>query len=167
MTVHDAYEKAREVLAGLGVSRIPISVSKVAKGLGLIVEYTPLDDELSGMAFTKDGQNFILVNSLHHTNRQRFSIAHEIGHHMLHAEQLAAGVHVDKGILRRDAVSSEGTLEVEKEANAFASELLMPSSEISAALGNDFDLDDSDKVEKLARKFQVSMAAMQFRLMRL
>lgn len=166
-TILDAYQKAREILTELEITRIPVSVGKVAKRLGLIIEYTPLDDELSGMAFIKDEQRLIWVNSLHHLNRQRFSIAHEIGHHVLHSDDLRVGVHVDKGILRRDTVSSEGTVDVEMHANAFASELLMPSSEISKALGNDFDLDDSNKVEQLSKKFKVSTAAMQYRLMRL
>jgi len=164
--VMNAYSSAREILDTIGISRMPVSLPKIARNLNINIEYAPLDDELSGMAFVRDGEKHILTNSLHHPNRQRFTIAHEIGHHVLHAKELLAGVHVDKGILRRDTISSEGSDRMEIEANAFASELLMPTAAVSEALGQDFDLDDSKKVEQLAKRFKVSNAAMQHRLMR-
>lgn len=163
----DPHQSARDLLEAAGVTRTPVSLPKIARNRNISIEYAPLDDELSGMAFIKDDEKLILINSLHHPNRQRFTIGHEIGHHVLHTEALLNGVHVDKGILRRDTISSEGSEEIEIQANAFASELLMPSSAISEALGHDFDLDDSKKVEQLAKQFKVSLAAMQYRLMRL
>ena len=38
----------------------------------------------------------IVVNSLHHANRQRFTLAHELGHFELHMTEFGSAVHVDK-----------------------------------------------------------------------
>ena len=57
---------AEELLERLGVRSVPISVERVAKALHAQVRYSPLDNELSGMVFIKDGESIIGVNSLHH-----------------------------------------------------------------------------------------------------
>ena len=78
-------------------------------------------------------------------------------------------VHVDKGIrvLFRNDVSALGTEPMEIEANAFASELLIPGYLLAAALeGGGVDLEDEAAIEGLARRFRVSAAAMRFRLIR-
>ena len=164
--LENAYATARSILAENGLTRVPISLPRLAKKLAISVEYVSLDRELSGMALVDGGVKRVLVNALHAPNRQRFTIAHEIGHHLLHADELEKGVHVDKGILRRDKVSAQGTDRLEVEANAFASELLMPESAIENALGDDFDLDDQTVLEALAKRFKVSVSALQYRLMR-
>ena len=157
---------ARKVLSDAGARRMPTPLTKIARFLNVSIEYTPLDEELSGMAMIKGEQKLVWVNALHHPNRQRFTLAHEFGHHVLHADFLQDAVHVDRGILRRDVLSGEGTDRREIEANAFASELLMPTSELEATLPEHFDLDDPDVVSKLATRFRVSLAAMQYRLIR-
>ena len=67
--------RAKELLEKCGFHKIPIPVERIAKSLGAQVRYSPLDEELSGMVFIKDGIPIIGVNSLHHPNRQRFTIA--------------------------------------------------------------------------------------------
>lgn len=161
-----AHAASRKLLSDAGAKRTPTPLVKVVRFLNISIEYTPLDEELSGMAMIKNDQKLIWINALHHPNRQRFTLAHELGHHVLHADFLQDAVHVDRGILRRDVISSEGTDEREIEANAFASELLMPESELEAALPEHFDLDDPEVVAKLAARFRVSLAAMQYRLIR-
>ena len=163
--ISKARDEAELLLSRLDMKRIPTGLPKVARKLDIIVEYTPLDRELSGMAMIKDEQKLVWINSLHHPNRQRFTLAHEIGHHVLHEDILREGVHVDKGILRRDTVSSAGTEVKEIQANAFASQLLMPKAEITR-LSQDLDLDDEESIKSLAKKFRVSVAAIQYRLVR-
>ena len=58
--------------------------------------------------------------------RRRFSIAHEVGHYLLHAGQVPAGVFCRAADLRPDPESPERLRE--REANRFAAELLMPES---------------------------------------
>jgi Zn-dependent peptidase ImmA (M78 family) len=158
---------AQKVLQDYGVKAAPVPVDRIIKAKGIALEYAPLDDDLSGMAYIKDGVAIIGLNALHHPNRQRFSAAHELAHHELHADILSQAVHVDRGfqVLRRDDVSSLGIDNREIEANAFAAELLMPSEFIAAAVGErGLDIEDEAGVEALAKKFRVSPAAMRFRL---
>lgn len=163
--VTNARNKALELLSNLQIERTPTPLNRIAKQLDIFVEYTPLEDSLSGMAMVKEGRKFAWVNSLHHPNRQRFTLAHEIGHHELHAERLAQGVHVDKNLLRRDALSAQGTAIEEIEANNFASELLMPEPKLQELLAS-INLEDQSKVAELAARLKVSPAALQFRLLR-
>ena len=162
-----AKEAAQRVLRDYGVKTVPVPVDRIIKSKGIALEYAPLEDELSGMAYIKDGVAIIGLNALHHPNRQRFSAAHELGHHELHADILESKVHVDKGflVLLRDDVSSRGVDDREIEANAFASELLMPSEFIRGVLSErGLDIEDDEGVEALAKKFRVSAAAMRYRL---
>ena len=160
----EARNKAREIIRRFGIKSPPVNVERIARSLGVKVEFAPFDDELSGMAFIKDEIPAIGINSLHHPNRQRFTLAHELAHIVLHPTDLKKAVHVDKGSLRRDRVSAAGTDMLEIEANAFAAELLMPEELLSAALDEKLDLEDPQVLETLANKFRVSMTALQHRL---
>ena len=141
-----------------------IPVRALATSAGCLVKLTPLDDDLSGMAFVKDNMRAIVVNSLHHPNRQRFTIAHELGHHLLHMPLLERGVHVDKAIFRRDQHASSGTRPFEIEANQFAAELLMPRKLLRKHVTTDFDLQDDERLSELADLFGVSTAAIGYRI---
>jgi Zn-dependent peptidase ImmA (M78 family) len=151
-----------------GVRAAPVPIDRILRAAGVVVQYGPFDGELSGMAFIKDGKSIIGVNSLHASTRQRFTLAHELGHILLHRPVLeASGVHVDKGSLRRDSLASEGVDDWEIEANNFAAELLMPEPLLAAALdGHNLDFEDEGAVQALARKFKVSTMALQFRVQR-
>src|SRR5450759_2056384 len=87
---------ARELLEAQGIRKAPIPVDKIAKALGVQIRYSPLDEELSGMIYIKDGIPIIGVNALHHPNRQRFTIANELGHLALHREMITSEIDVDK-----------------------------------------------------------------------
>lgn len=159
--------RVRALLQEHEVTAPPVPVERIARGLSVQLRFSPLDNELSGMVFVKDGTPIIGVNAIHHPNRQRFTIAHECGHLILHRDQVSKEVHVDKGfpMLMRDAAAAAGVNEMEIEANLFAAELLMPESLLTEALGNTpFDIDDDATVSALARRFRVSLSAMQFRL---
>lgn len=157
---------ARTLIEQCAITATPVPVERIARRLGVKVKYAPLDGDLSGMAYIADDVSIIGVNSLHPANRQRFTLAHELGHIQLHADLLREGVHLDHGTLRRDWLSSQGTDVREIEANAFASELLMPEPLMLAALdGRLVDLEDDHAIDVLARRFRVSSSAMRFRLM--
>jgi Zn-dependent peptidase ImmA (M78 family) len=157
-------EQARRIVAGYGITQPPVPIDRIAKSRNIVLRYAPFDEELSGMAFIKDSLPVIAVNALHHPHRQRFTIAHELAHHVLHADELARGVHVDKIILRRDQLAATGTDDLEIEANTFASELLIPENMILPIVEQDIHLDDESRLLAIARRFKVSMAALQFRL---
>jgi Zn-dependent peptidase ImmA (M78 family) len=165
-----ARQAARALVRRFRVLTPPVDVEAIVRSLGIHLVHEKLDDELSGMAFVAAHGKYIVVNSSHHINRQRFTIAHECGHHVLHEDYLKQGVHVDKGILKRDPLSSAGVDLKEVAANAFAAELLMPRSLVSVEIPRDFDvLADEDQVElkRIAARFQVSPAALNIRLISL
>jgi Zn-dependent peptidase ImmA (M78 family) len=145
-----------------------VPIERIAKLEGITVEFAPLNQELSGFAAIREGRPIIGVNALHASNRQRFTLAHELGHIILHRSELERAVHVDRGSLRRDGLAAAGVDRKEIEANAFAAELLMPQAMVTEALaGRALDLEDDDAVAeltKLAKRFRVSEAAMRFRL---
>src|SRR5882762_2262073 len=147
--------RAQKLLANLGFREIPVPVDRIARSLGARLRYSPLDEELSGFVFIKDGVPIIGVNSLHHPNRQRFTIAHEIAHLQLHREFITTAVHVDKqfaeSVLKRDTSSSSGTERLEVEANQFAAALLMPAFILDELLeASPIDIEDEDSLEELS-----------------
>jgi Zn-dependent peptidase ImmA (M78 family) len=167
-----ARERARTLLRQAKLTSPPTPIDRLVRTAGALLQYIPLDDELSGMAFEKAGQAVVAVNALHHPNRQRFTIAHELGHIVMHRDHIADQVHVDKefrvrpdAVLRRDVLAATGTDALEIEANAFASELLMPREWLERELSGGWDIDEGEKIEGLARRFKVSVSAMQFRLL--
>ena len=159
--------QVRNLLREHYVSSAPVPVVEIAAALGARVRYTPFDEDLSGMIYMKGSCPIIGVNSLHHPNRQRFTIAHEVAHLKLHRQLIADHVHVDKRfpVLMRDANSATGTQRMEMEANRFAAELLMPSFLLLPMLKtNGFDIDDERPLEQLSRKFRVSKQALDYRI---
>ena len=155
------------ILDKFKIKSLPIPVDEIAVKLGAQLKYEPFDanDDMSGMLF-RDGDLVVLgVNSSHTKNRQRFTIAHEIGHLVLHKGDLF----VDKTVrLNRDVNSSLAIDPREIEANGFAAELLMPeawvTSEAQKYLLKNQKASDVALVEQLAKVFQVSNQAMEIRL---
>jgi Zn-dependent peptidase ImmA (M78 family) len=137
---------------------------------GIIIRKESLEDSVSGMLVIKDNQSVIVVNSNHHTNRQRFTIAHELGHYFLHKN--SANVFFDESLLFfRDERSAQGVKFQEIEANTFAAEFLMPEQAMRERISQE-PLDALDDLEqsalgRLATEFQVSCQALTIRLMRL
>jgi len=143
----------------------PVDVAKLAEQMGIAVHFEPADDELSGFLL-RDVDRFkalIGVNKNHPPSRQRFTIAHELGHLLLHEGE---PLHVDRGmkVNLRDGTSSQGTIIEEKEANLFAAELLMPAHFIRKDLQEKLSLEIEVDIEYLAEKYKVSTQAMTFRL---
>lgn len=162
----DPRTRARQVLQETGFKTAPIPVHKIAKVLGAVLRVSPLDEELSGMIFIKDGVPVIGVNALHHPNRQRFTIAHEVGHLLLHRDLISEQVHVDKEFrgLMRDSKSATGSESIEIEANQFAAELLIPSFLFDPAQLMSSDIDDDTPLDDLAKKFRVSKQMLVYRI---
>jgi Zn-dependent peptidase ImmA (M78 family) len=104
------------------------------------------------------------VNSMHAPTRRRFTVAHELGHLLLHKNE---SLHIDERfpIGFRSAASSQAVDASEIEANQFAAELLMPMSLLTADLAAmPPDIDSEAAVTELAQRYEVSEQAMTIRL---
>lgn len=166
MNTPNPKELAINLLKSHNIRTSPVPVDKIAQAMGVQLKFSPLDDELSGMIFIKDGTPIIGVNALHHSNRQRFTIAHELGHLVMHKDILENEVHVDKQfkILMRDGLAATGTDIIEIQANRFAAELLLPSFLLDTLLSKEFDIDDEGPLDALAKKFKVSKQMLEYRI---
>jgi Zn-dependent peptidase ImmA (M78 family) len=163
----DPSDNAEKLLVEFEVKVLPTPVERIAKQLGAQVRFSPLDQELSGMIFIKNEIPIIGVNSLHHPNRQRFTIAHEIGHLRLHRQEITSAVHVDKEfpVLMRDSKSAQGVDLMEIQANQFAAALLMPKVLLEPLLlDKKVDIDNDEPLEELAKKLRVSKQALEYRI---
>lgn len=161
-----AERKARKLLAEVG-AQVPVDVNAIAGYLGLSVVEEDLEDSVSGMLVLKNGRGVIGVNENHHPNRRRFSVAHEIAHYLLHHE--SASVFVDANpVFFRDDDSAAGTKQQEIEANAFASELLVPAAALRERVYQEaVDPYDDAAAHRLARTFGISAQALTIKLVRL
>jgi Zn-dependent peptidase ImmA (M78 family) len=160
--------EAKKLLENNAISRPPVPVEELAAALGIDVRYSAGNDDVSGALIQSEDSVVIAVNSAQHENRQRFTIAHEIGHFLLHK---GTEVHFDDDfrVNYRREVSSGIATDDEKEANWFAAVLLMPEPflrkdwlrlrlENQAAMG---------AIQSLAVRYKVSPKAMELRLVNL
>lgn len=158
-----AEKAAARVLAELNLS-VPVEPSEVASAHGIVVAKDDLDENVSGVLLAEQEPVIIAVNRSHAENRQRFSVAHELGHYFLHRH--SSSMFVDAlPVFWRDGLSSEGVDPQEIEANAFAAALLMPKEAIRARLlRRSADPLDDEGIRRLAEEFRVSPQAMAIRL---
>lgn len=140
-------------------SEVPVRVGALAQELGLKVSVAALPLNISGsIQPDPDGQGYIIkVNRFESKERQRFTIAHEIAHFLLHRDFIKSGV-VDS-ILYRSKLSSRA----EAEANRLAADIVMPSQQVREALSTLSLSTDSQGISSLADHFQVSKQAMAIR----
>lgn len=159
-----ARRKAQELLARQRVDTAPVPVEKLAAAVGAAIRFEPFAGELSGLVHRNDDGAVIGVNSMHSLPRQRFTIAHEIGHLILHKSE---DFHIDEQspIRFRNQASSQASDPAEIEANQFAAELLMPAGLLSQDLKNaPIGSDPEAVVADLAEHYEVSEQAMAIRL---
>jgi Zn-dependent peptidase ImmA (M78 family) len=159
-----ARRRADELLRQGRVKQAPIPVEKLAALLGAKIVLQPFSEEFSGMVHrNRDGSAVIGVNSSHGIQRQRFTIAHEIGHLLLHTDET---LHVDKNfpIGQRNEISGKSVNENEIEANQFAAALLMPRNFIAKDIEHLVGKDVLFVIRRLATKYKVSEHAMSIRL---
>lgn len=153
-----------ELLTDHAVKDAPVPIDKMIKAKGVTIRKIDLKD-ISGM-IVRDGDSVLIgVNSTQAENRQRFTLAHEFGHFLLHEGQ---PVHYDKSFRMdlRSSLSSTGTDTEEVEANYFGSSILMPRKFLERDIADRFiDIEDADAVADLAKRYKVSLQAMNIRLL--
>lgn len=148
-------EEMSHFLVETGLDNIPLNIEEILQILDIeLVIDNYLDDDISGYIRKRNGQWTIGVNSNHHVNRQRFTIAHELGHYILHSHLVAEQGEMKDGVLFRDG----DTNNAEVAANQLASELLMPENQFRQAIKEGIQ-----SIDDLANKFGVSSLAVRYR----
>ncbi len=139
---------------------VPVRVGALAKALGLKVVSAALPLNISGLiAPDEEGEGFVIkVNRFEPRSRQRFTIAHEIAHFLLHRDRIQAGV-VDS-VLYRSKLSSRA----EAEANRLAADIVMPRRKIGESSSLETSSWNDQIIDRLAEEFQVSKQAMGIRM---
>lgn len=158
-------ETAAKVLSEAKVHAPPVKLSGLLLQQGVSLTSAPAEDHLSGFVLKKSGSKPVIgFNSELPPVRQRFVIAHELGHLLLHNKN---GLHVDRSPAKHDGgVNADGLDEDEVEANRFAAEILMPEPWIREEvkmIGHPA-VDDDPLIGLLAKKYMVSLQAMTIRL---
>ena len=159
--------------AGELVDKIGIEVAAVATRLGITLSLYDFGNDVSGVLVRDGDKTTIGYATQTGSERQRFTVAHELGHYILDHQR--KGVFVDTPekyfTLFRDAKSATGEDVQEREANAFAAALLMPRELLIEAATDLYNLgatitrdEDFDLVARLAKRFYVSKLAMSIRL---
>ena len=154
-----AHELRERYLATYGGDEIPVPVESIAEDLlGLRIEEDDLG-ECSGMLIP--AERLIRVNASEAmsgdtpTRRHRFTIAHELGHWICHANGCGSP---RRPTAARRTSRRTPTAPLEREANVFGAELLMPEAAVREAWAAFGDRDE------LASRFGVSALAAQWRL---
>lgn len=166
-----AEARAQRLLNASNIQSAPVPVEELARSCGADVRYRKFDGGISGLLLRpEEGGVVIGVHAQHARTRQRFTIAHELGHFMMHRGRSVIVEHLNRSarVNFRDGLSALATDREEIEANQFAAGLLMPPALVEAEFDKQFPKHAEDRVvELLARKFEVSPQAMRFRLMNL
>jgi hypothetical protein len=170
-TIEDEAARLLSRHADLLGASVPVDVDALAEdGEGLDVAEAPdlalvqgapevaAGATLSGLLLPAERRIWVNgVEAARSPGRRRFTIAHEIGHWILHAA--AAPTAQTRWCRTEDVSESRTSSDVESEANRFAAALLMP---------RDLVLVEAERqllnVVVLAHRFEVSEAAMRVRL---
>lgn len=154
-----AREKAHNIISMFRITELPINIVKVANLLGFKILPFDFPETMSGVIKIEGTKKVIAVNKNMPEVRQRFTIAHELGHylsgHSNFSDEKIRFVDPDKKYLdpqHRD----------EEEADEFAAELLMPEFMVKKDA-----LENKLSASELAKKYNVSEQAMWLQLINL
>jgi Zn-dependent peptidase ImmA (M78 family) len=144
-----------------------VPVDKIAEGEGASILIKHFNNEISGLLVREGKRVIIAVERNQSPTRKRFTIAHELGHLMLHEGK---EVRIDTAFrvnLRSPKSSTAEDVE-EIESNAFAASLLMPEPFLRRDVADEtLDIEDAEFVQGLAKRYDVSAQAMTLRLVNL
>jgi len=156
---------ASDILDEFHIEKLPIPIETIVKKRGLEIKAYDLGEDVSGALVIKDGKGTIGYNPTESKVRQRFTIAHELGHYELHKNDNGLFIDKDFKVMFRDHNSSTGEFLMEQEANAFAAAILMPEKLLKVEMKRRyFDFSDDTSFKDLAKLFNVSVPAITYRI---
>lgn len=144
------------------LSEYPVKLGGLANELGVAIKISSLSTGMSGQIKREGEQYVIRVNRHEARERQRFTIAHELSHFLLHRAVIDS---TPDGIRDNVLYRSGESERIEYEANRLAADIVMPMALVEEALRSDFGgVVTEATIESLASRFKVSKAAMEVRL---
>ena len=154
------YEASPMEIVSRYTGRAPVNLDAIARDLEIPVERLDLGTNVAGSIFrdkTKSPKSgfVIRINSTQHPNRQRFTLAHELAHYLLHRDLIDSGI-TDDVMYRSEAGGHHET-----QANRVAADIIMPFDLVKEMYERGHD------TNALARMFGVSSGAMDIRLERI
>jgi Zn-dependent peptidase ImmA (M78 family) len=139
---------------------VPVNVYKLCDVLGIEIHVRDMSEvenqkghETSGALGVNGDEKVIFINASDVRERQRFTIAHELGHYFMHVDKNSDPDYVSVSF-RLDRNPKE------READWFAAELLMPEERVRKEHGGN----KATSLSRMARKFDVSTVAMSYKL---
>jgi len=159
-------QQAERILRENNVTSLPVDLSIIYNKAGIVVSSKEgLSPGVSGMLI-RSGNNFGIIYSCfyHNTGFERFSIAHELGHYFIegHVNQLFL---TDAMHISHAGCFTEAENDIERQADIFATNLLMPESLIHDEIATSHPSIES--IKKLSEKCQTSFTATTIRYIEL
>jgi hypothetical protein len=140
---------------------VPVKIATMARALGIEVKSATLRPRISGQlqrSLESPSGFRIRINRHEASTRQRFTIAHEIAHYLLHRDVIAEGI--EDSILYRSTLSDTR----EAEANRLGAQLLMPEKSVLRVLRELGGRPTLEIARIMAERYDVSESAMGIRL---
>lgn len=157
MSLATAKTQAKKILKENFVLEPPVDVYEITRneGIRVIEEPFPEDyEDVSGFINIEDDCPVMYINESEPKNRKKFTVAHELGHWVLHEEAIREDTR--RAVMFRVALGEPNQDLLEKEANAFAAELLVPLDMFEK-------LEESQSQNELATIFEVSAEVIGYR----
>ena len=148
MNKREIYQRAQKFCLEHHIEEYPVKIVGLCNECGFEVHAEPLPQDVAGFIVVQDEPftkfktgKVIICNSNDRASRQRFTIAHELAHFVLHRNES------QKFFAHRDVGQRGG---IETEADLFAAQILMPADLVFKAF---------EKLEKELRVVPQSMKA--------
>jgi Zn-dependent peptidase ImmA (M78 family) len=170
MRTREILEKAQQFCEKHNITKYPVRIVDICKAEKITVFEQYLPKGMSGFIVIQNEEfahygtgRLIVVNLLEGPDQRRLTIARELAHYILRVDE-------GEDVFAHRAMGEDN--EMEREANLFAANILMPKTLAIEAIDNMYDGDSRElpnfmKAEHFARKFAVSRDAASTQIMQL
>lgn len=153
--------RARDIIEQ-HLKTVPVKLGSLARALGVAdIKIASMSPGVSGQITREDNRYIIRINRNEARERQRFTLAHEIAHYLLHRHVIDS---YPDGITDNVLYRSGAPEKIEYEANRLAADLVMPISIVEDKIRSFGGIVNEAAIERMAEIFDVSKAAMEIRL---
>lgn len=156
----------------LSLRNVIYDIEDAVEKFGVTVKYSDMThiktaEEISGYIHVVNGNPEIVINGLQPLRRQRFTIAHELGHALLHWEWIP-GKTLPEDLVeisyRKESYRAHD-LQRERQADEFAAEFLSPLGDVVSfirEIADDYP-DKEVQISLISRQFKISNPSAYYR----